>query len=75
MTKMKSLKLQNRVDQSKVKILFLLQLNGRNSRQIRRLLRMIYSSDHLYYIHVDVRQKFMQNGEFNEYFNVFFHNY
>ncbi|KAI6190281.1 Protein xylosyltransferase [Aphelenchoides bicaudatus] len=43
-----------------VKILFLLQLNGRNSRQIRRLLRLIYRPKHFYFIHVDSRQTFMQ---------------
>ncbi|KAI6217860.1 Protein xylosyltransferase [Aphelenchoides fujianensis] len=43
-----------------VRILFLLQLNGRNSRQIRRLLRLIYSPRHFYFVHVDPRQKFMQ---------------
>ena len=47
-----------------VKILFLLQLNGRNSRQIRRLLRLIYQPKHFYFIHVDSRQKFMQQGNF-----------
>lgn len=46
-----------------VKILFLLQLNGRNSRQIRRLLRLIYQPKHYYFIHVDTRQKYMQQGK------------
>ncbi|KAF7632636.1 WSC domain-containing protein [Meloidogyne graminicola] len=45
---------------NKIRILFLLQLNGRNYRQIRRLLRMIYNSKHFYFIHVDSRQEFMQ---------------
>ncbi|KAI6237426.1 Cyclin and Carbohydrate-binding WSC and Glycosyl transferase domain containing protein [Aphelenchoides besseyi] len=43
-----------------VRILFLLQLNGRNSRQIRRLLRLIYNPRHFYFVHVDPRQKYMQ---------------
>ncbi|KAL7073812.1 hypothetical protein ACQ4LE_007415, partial [Meloidogyne hapla] len=46
---------------NKIKILFLLQLNGRDSRQIHRLLRMIYSQKHFYFIHVDIRQQFMQS--------------
>ncbi|PAV92127.1 hypothetical protein WR25_05819 [Diploscapter pachys] len=43
-----------------VKIFFLLQLNGRNDRQVKRMLRNIYSPNHIYYIHVDKRQKYMQ---------------
>ncbi|KAM3717643.1 Xylosyltransferase sqv-6 [Dirofilaria immitis] len=42
-----------------VQILFLLQLNGRNTRQINRLLRIIYSPKHYYIIHVDSRQQYM----------------
>ncbi|VDM97897.1 unnamed protein product [Thelazia callipaeda] len=42
-----------------VRILFLLQLNGRNVRQIYRLLRIIYSPKHYYVIHVDKRQAYM----------------
>ncbi|CAD5222825.1 unnamed protein product [Bursaphelenchus okinawaensis] len=42
-----------------VKILFLLQLNGRNVRQIKRLLKAIYNPKHLYLVHVDARQKLM----------------
>lgn len=42
-----------------VKILFLLQLNGRNERQVKRFLKSIYLSHHYYYIHVDKRQDYM----------------
>ncbi|CAG9539643.1 unnamed protein product [Cercopithifilaria johnstoni] len=42
-----------------VQILFLLQLNGRNTRQVNRLLRVIYSRKHFYIIHVDSRQQYM----------------
>ncbi|VDK82410.1 unnamed protein product [Litomosoides sigmodontis] len=42
-----------------VQILFLLQLNGRNTRQVSRLLRIIYSPKHYYIIHVDSRQQYM----------------
>lgn len=45
-----------------VKILFLLQLNGRNTRQIKRLLKILYNPTHLYLVHVDVRQKYMFAG-------------
>ncbi|KAK6757437.1 hypothetical protein RB195_015328 [Necator americanus] len=41
------------------KILFLLQLNGRNERQVKRLLKALYSPHHYYYIHVDQRQLYM----------------
>ncbi|KAK5977838.1 Xylosyltransferase sqv-6, partial [Trichostrongylus colubriformis] len=41
------------------RILFLLQLNGRNERQVKRLLKALYSPYHYYYIHVDQRQLYM----------------
>uniref|UniRef100_A0A0K0CTI2 protein xylosyltransferase n=1 Tax=Angiostrongylus cantonensis TaxID=6313 RepID=A0A0K0CTI2_ANGCA len=41
------------------RILFLLQLNGRNERQVKRLLKALYSPYHYYYIHVDQRQPFL----------------
>lgn len=37
-----------------LKIVFLLTLNGRALRQVKRLLKILYSKDHYYYIHVDV---------------------
>ncbi|KHJ79630.1 Core-2/I-Branching enzyme, partial [Oesophagostomum dentatum] len=43
----------------KPRILFLLQLNGRNERQVKRLLKALYSPSHYYYIHVDQRQLYM----------------
>ena len=45
-----------------VKILFLLQLNGRDARQVKRLIRLIYRPWHLYYVHVDARQNYIFNG-------------
>lgn len=36
-----------------VKIVYLLTLNGRAVRQVHRLLKMLYSKNHYYYIHVD----------------------
>lgn len=39
---------------SSARIVFLLTLNGRAIRQVRRLLKIIYDRDHYYYIHVDV---------------------
>ncbi|KAL1517259.1 hypothetical protein ABEB36_001046 [Hypothenemus hampei] len=41
------------------KIVFLLTLNGRALRQVRRLLKLIYHKEHYYYIHVDVRQDYL----------------
>ncbi|GFO18584.1 xylosyltransferase oxt, partial [Plakobranchus ocellatus] len=43
----------------RVKIVFVLTVNGRAVRQVARLLRVIYSPDHFYYIHVDKRQEFL----------------
>lgn len=45
-----------------LKILFLLQLNGRNSQHIRRLIRLIYRPHHLYLVHVDQRQEHLFEG-------------
>lgn len=36
------------------RIVFLLTLNGRAVRQVRRLLKILHHRDHYYYIHVDV---------------------
>lgn len=91
-----------------VKIFFLLQLNGRNDRQVdklrknilnlilfilllhhmvkslinereyfqvKRMLRNIYSPNHIYYIHVDKRQKYMRHRMFpkgDSYLSIFF---
>ena len=38
---------------NKVKIAFLLTLNGRAVRQVHRLLKALYDKDHFYYIHID----------------------
>lgn len=40
-------------EQPKVRIAFLLTLNGRAVRQVHRLLKLLYSEQHYYYIHVD----------------------
>ncbi|KFD49350.1 hypothetical protein M514_09797 [Trichuris suis] len=45
--------------QRKAKIAFLLQFNGRAVRQVRRMLRMIYRPEHIYFVHVDERQDYM----------------
>jgi protein xylosyltransferase len=37
-----------------VRIVFLLTLNGRALRQVKRLLKILYHKNHYYYIHVDV---------------------
>ncbi|KAH9489879.1 hypothetical protein Btru_044479 [Bulinus truncatus] len=43
----------------RVTIVFVLTVNGRAYRQITRLLRLIYSPGHYYYIHVDKRQEYL----------------
>ncbi|GFR58845.1 xylosyltransferase oxt [Elysia marginata] len=45
--------------EQRVKIVFVLTVNGRAIRQVARLLRVIYSPEHFYYIHVDKRQEFL----------------
>lgn len=42
-----------------VKIVYLLTVAGRASKQVYRLIRQIYSPDHYIFIHVDSRQEFM----------------
>lgn len=36
-----------------VRIVFLLTLNGRALRQVKRLIKILYHRDHYFYIHVD----------------------
>lgn len=43
------------------RIVFLLSLNGRSTRQIFRLLRAIYDQHHYYLIHVDQRMDFLKD--------------
>lgn len=45
-------------DLPKVRIAFLLTLNGRAVRQVHRLLKLLYGEEHFYYIHVDSVSKF-----------------
>lgn len=45
--------------EKRVKIAFLLTLNGRAVRQVHRLLKSLYSKEHYFYIHVDARQDYM----------------
>ncbi|KAK0163016.1 hypothetical protein PV327_006732 [Microctonus hyperodae] len=41
------------------RIAFLLTVNGRASRQVKRLINVLYDPSHFYYIHVDARQDYM----------------
>lgn len=43
-----------------VKIVFLLTLNGRALRQVKRLLKILYHRDHYYYIHIDIVSIFVK---------------
>ncbi|GAB0096267.1 Xylosyltransferase oxt [Sergentomyia squamirostris] len=45
--------------EKRVRIAFLLTLNGRALRQVHRLLRALYSPNHFFYIHVDSRQDYL----------------
>ena len=45
--------------QPPVKIVYLLTIAGRASRQVARLIRRIYSPDHYILVHVDSRQEYM----------------
>lgn len=40
-------------DKAPVRIAYLLTVNGRASRQVRRLISILYDPLHLFYIHVD----------------------
>ncbi|KAJ9592775.1 hypothetical protein L9F63_015553 [Diploptera punctata] len=42
-----------------VRIAFLLTLNGRALRQVRRLIKVLFHRDHFFYIHVDARQDYL----------------
>ncbi|OQV18769.1 Xylosyltransferase 2 [Hypsibius exemplaris] len=42
-----------------IRILFVLTVHGRDSRQIRRLLKLIYRKEHYYLIHVDRRSEYL----------------
>ncbi|XP_034946782.1 xylosyltransferase oxt [Chelonus insularis] len=42
-----------------IRIAYLLTLNGRASRQVKRLINILYDPSHFYYIHVDARQDYM----------------
>ncbi|KAL0117574.1 hypothetical protein PUN28_010406 [Cardiocondyla obscurior] len=42
-----------------VQIAYLLTVNGRASRQVKRLISILYHPSHLFYIHVDARQDYL----------------
>ncbi|XP_051905109.1 xylosyltransferase 2 [Hippocampus zosterae] len=42
-----------------VRVVFVLMVHGRSVRQLKRLIKAIYHSDHFYYIHVDKRSGYM----------------
>lgn len=46
-------------DTERVRIAFLLTLNGRALRQVHRLIKALYSPNHVFYIHVDSRQDYL----------------
>ncbi|KYN31445.1 Xylosyltransferase oxt [Trachymyrmex septentrionalis] len=50
--------LKNEIEQP-VRIAYLLTVNGRASRQVKRLISILYHPSHLFYIHVDARQDYL----------------
>lgn len=50
--------LKNEFEQP-VRIAYLLTVNGRASRQVKRLISILYHPSHLFYIHVDARQDYL----------------
>uniref|UniRef100_A0AAG5D7T0 protein xylosyltransferase n=1 Tax=Anopheles atroparvus TaxID=41427 RepID=A0AAG5D7T0_ANOAO len=46
-------------NEESVRVVFLMTLNGRAVRQVRRLLKALYSPRHYYYIHIDARQEYL----------------
>lgn len=53
-------------NEERVKIAFLLTLNGRAVRQVHRLLKLLYSENHFYFIHVD-----SVSGFFCRYYTIY----
>ncbi|KAJ8684173.1 hypothetical protein QAD02_019965 [Eretmocerus hayati] len=47
------------VEEPPVRVAYLLTVNGRASRQVKRLISILYDPSHLFYIHVDARQDYM----------------
>ncbi|XP_005187548.1 xylosyltransferase oxt [Musca domestica] len=50
---------RNATDEDNIRIAFLLTLNGRALRQVHRLLKSLYHTRHVYYIHIDERQDYL----------------
>ena len=50
-----------------VKIVYLLTIAGRASRQVARLVRQIYSPDHYILVHVDSRSDQIEVLQFSQY--------
>ncbi|XP_045214811.2 xylosyltransferase 2-like [Mercenaria mercenaria] len=46
-------------DLTRVRIVFVLTVNGRAVRQVRRLINTLYDPNHYFYIHVDSRSEYM----------------
>ncbi|XP_033317275.1 xylosyltransferase oxt [Bombus bifarius] len=46
-------------NENPVRIAYLLTVNGRASRQVKRLINILYHPSHLFYIHVDARQDYL----------------
>ena len=51
--------LENIQKDNQVRIVFLLTINGRASRQVRRLIKQLYDGRNYFYIHVDSRQDYL----------------
>lgn len=48
------------LSEERVRIAFVFTLNGRAVRQVYRLLKTLYHTNHYYFFHVDARQEFLQ---------------
>ncbi|OAD58255.1 Xylosyltransferase oxt [Eufriesea mexicana] len=46
-------------NEKSARIAYLLTVNGRASRQVKRLISILYHPSHLFYIHVDARQDYL----------------
>jgi hypothetical protein len=55
-----------------VRILFLWQLNGRNIRHLKRILKLIYRPYHFYHVHIDNRMNYLYSGMIS---NMVMHKY
>ena len=64
-TELKDAKLKDEAlneQKNEIRIAFILSVNGRSTRQIKRLIRLLYHRKHIYFVHVDRQNDFLFNS-------------